>query len=274
MTIATYSSDVARNLVNFAYDLQDDNHNCDGSLKSLTEQILDDTFGFVRVGIAAQAVRSRKLWKRNDEYTDWKHYCVKALGRTSWSIDRTIDASKVVMKLIEMGHKVLPICEAQCRPLVSLLANFSDKLSDIWEQVTSEYLPEGITAMKIDSIANPDRQAPEAKLSKGAMRRLAKVAKDRGYSPEELLDELLNEVEEPAVELEPISPNLEPIPADIAQMMDDLDLKFAAQTAPNPSTKPTSNPPMTIKDKGDAIGKAFDDLMSGLMSGRVRSNWG
>lgn len=260
----TYSIDAIQNLQNFAEDISDDFHWSEQTLTFLTEQIWEDSFGFVRVGIAAELVRSRKLWNKSKLYKDWKDYCSKALKKTSWAIDRTIDASKVVMRLIEFGHSVLPSCEAQCRPMVSMMRNMCEGLSEAWQSVTDELTPTKITATSIDNIINPDREPKLDKLGKGTMKRLSRLAKERGLSPEQLLEELLDDIEEP-IELEPLPRPQEPTPDDFEQIMEDLDLKFAAgntvevipiKPAPRPQPKPI--PASRIID-------ALDDIMNGLV---------
>ena len=119
----TYSSAAIADIINYQDDIRDSFRWGPETLKDLTTDVWDYSFGFVRVGLAADLIRSRKLWNQSKLYLDWKDYCVKALGKTAWSINRTIDAANVVMRLIEFGHKTLPTCEAQCRPLVPMMRN-------------------------------------------------------------------------------------------------------------------------------------------------------
>lgn len=284
MLTDTYSIEAIERLRNFSDDISNDFHWSDETLNFLTSEIWEGTFGFVRVGIAAELVRSRKLWNQSKLYKDWKDYCVKALKKTSWSIDRTIDASKVVMRLIEMGHSILPSCEAQCRPMVSMMRNMCEGLSEAWQSVTDELGVTEITATTIDRIINPDREPKEDKIGKPTMNRLAKVAKERGLTIEELLQELLDCVEEPTVELEPLPRKAEATPDDFEQIMSDLDLKFASEI-PNSPQPPTPQPkPASRLTK---LGGAFDDLMNELVGNFIpkpsptpanktanrRSNW-
>lgn len=264
MLTDTYSIEAIDRLVNFASDISDDFHWSDETLTFLTEQIWEDSFGFVRVGIAAELVRSRKLWNKSKLYKDWKDYCTKALKKTSWAIDRTIDASKVVMRLIEFGHSILPSCEAQCRPMVGMMRNMCEGLSEAWQSVTDELSPTKITATSIDNIINPDREPKLDKLNKGTMKRLSKVAKEQGMTVEELIDEMLDERQEP-IELEPLPRPIEPTPDDFEQIMDDLDLKFAAEsTVEVIPIKPTPKPqPEPIP--ASRIINALDDIMNDLV---------
>lgn len=261
MLTDTYSIDAIESLQNFAEDISNDFHWSDETLTFLTAQIWEDSFGFVRMGIAAELVRSRKLWNQSKLYTDWKDYCLKALKKTSWSIDRTIDASKVVMRLIEFGHSVLPSCEAQCRPMVSMMRNMCEGLSEAWQSVTDELSPAKITAMGIDNIINPDREPKPETIGKGTMKRLSNLAKQRGLTVEELVQELLDCSEEP-IELEPLPRNPSPTPDDFEQIMSDLDLKFAVQTPDKPKPPNPSPSPIPRLTK---LGGAFDDLMNDLV---------
>lgn len=261
MLTDTYSIDAIESLQNFADDISDDFHWSNETLTFLTAQIWEDSFGFVRMGIAAELVRSRKLWNKSKLYTDWKDYCLKALKKTSWSIDRTIDASKVVMRLIDFGHSVLPSCEAQCRPMVAMMRNMCEGLSEAWQTVTDELSPAKITAIGIDNIINPNREPKPETIGKGTMNRLAKLAKQRGLTVEELVQQLLDCSEEP-IELEPLPQPLAPTPEDFEQIMEDLDLKFASQIAKTP--KPPNPDPSPIP-RLTKLGGAFDDLMNDLV---------
>lgn len=263
MNPATYSSDAIRNLQNFADDFTDDFTNCQGGLSDLIEQIWYDSFGFVRMGIAARTIKLQKLWNRKDEYKNWSDFCVRGLGKTAWAIDRTIDAALVVMKLIDFGHTILPTCEAQCRPLVGFLSDINGKISEVWDEVTAYYEPSKITAGKIENVARPDKAIKAEKIGKTTMQRLERVAKERGVSIDQLLDELLDEVEEPLeIQTPPIpTPDL---PDRFEQIMEDLDLKFAASSNHPPATQPRPKPkPDPIP--ASRIINALDDIMNGLI---------
>ena len=95
MHYTTYSSAAILDLTNYQEDLLDSFRWGADMLHDLTTDVWDYSFGFVRVGIAAELVRSRNLWNQSTLYLDWRDYCVKALGKTAWSINRTIDAAKV-----------------------------------------------------------------------------------------------------------------------------------------------------------------------------------
>lgn len=265
MHYTTYSSAAILDLTNYQEDLLDSFRWGADMLHDLTTDVWDYSFGFVRVGIAAELVRSRNLWNQSTLYLDWRDYCVKALGKTAWSINRTIDAAKVVMRLIEFGHTTLPTCEAQCRPLVSKMRNMCEGLHDAWENVLGEISAERITANQIDAIVNPGKGEGPERIAKGTMQRLTKLAKERGISIDDLLDDLLMQVEgsSPADE-RPSQPNKDVSSADFEDIMADLDLKFAIETIDKPPIKPNPKP-RSSADRSPNLVTAFDDLMHDLV---------
>lgn len=263
MNYATYSSDAIEALLKYEEDISYDFRYAPDTLVFLTSEIWDSSFGFVRVGLAAELVKSRKLWSESKLYIDWKDYCLKALGKTAWSVNRTIDAAKVVMRLIDFGHTVLPTCEAQCRPLVAMMRNMCEGLHEAWEKVTGEVSVEGITAGKIDAIIHPDREPKLGEISKGTIQRLGRIAKSRGITLDNLLDELLCEVEETdKPESPPITPDV--TPADFEEILTDLDLKFATIAIATPPTKPNPKP-RSSSDGATNLVEAFDNLMGDLI---------
>jgi len=268
----TYSSAAILDLTNYQEDIRDSFRWGADTLKDLTTDVWDYSFGFVRVGLAAELIRSRNLWNQSKLYLDWKDFCVKALGKTAWSVNRTIDAAKVVMHLIDFGYTTLPTCEAQCRPLVSLMRNMCEGLHEAWENVVGEISAERITAGQIDAIVNPGKSESQEKIAKGTMQRLAKLANQRGISLDDMLDELLMQIEEPLDE-KPIQQNAEVSPDDFDEIMADLDLKFASETIPKPPIKPNPKP-RSSADTSPNLVTAFDNLMHDLVGQFIPSRVG
>ncbi|AFY94637.1 hypothetical protein [Chamaesiphon minutus] len=196
MEPTTNWDDAISSLTQFEFDLDDDLGGGLGDFLSLDELAKDNLFGFVRVGIAADRIRKRKLWQCAKIYKDWNDYCTKGLGKTAWYINRTIDAANVVMTLISAGFKILPTCEAQCRPLVKLLGVGLDAIADVWTKVVSAFTPDKITAGKILAIAEPDRaDNQQSKIDRQLVDKLAERAKQRGMTLNEYLEEMLDEDE-------------------------------------------------------------------------------
>ena len=190
-------TDAVASLKNFEVELDDD---LGFGLKDffiLDESVKEHLFGFVKLGLAAERIRKRKLWQFAKIYKDWNDYCVRSIGKTAWYVNRQIDAAKVVMTLIEAGFKILPTCEAQCRPLVKLVGIGLDAICDVWERVVGAFSADKITADRVLAIAEPDRVPKTDKLPKSTLDRLEREAKKRGMRSEELLEELLSDIEEP-----------------------------------------------------------------------------
>lgn len=190
--------------------------------------INNDTFGFVRIGIVANVIRHYKSYTHK-KFKSFKDWCERGLKRTHWHIKRLIQSAVVVMRLIESGFRILPNCEAQCRPLVKLSGA---ELTEKWQQVVDAYPPERITASAIEAIVNGASEPKKKKLSISTelAEKLAARAAEAEMSVEELLEELLAE-NEPS----------EPDPDAIARWEEDLQQLIEEQPAPPPAPKPSVN---------------------------------
>ena len=140
---------------------------------------------------------------------------------------------------------------------------------EAWENVLGEISAERITAVQIDAIVNPGKSESQETIAKGTMQRLAKLAKQRGVSLDDMLDELLMQVEEPLDE-KPIQQNAEVSPDDFDEIMADLDLKFATETIPKPPIKPNPKP-RSSADGSTNLVAAFDNLMGDLIGKFIQS---
>lgn len=262
MTTATYDDAIA-SLKNFEVELDDD---LGFGLKDffiLDESAKDHLFGFVKLGLAAERIRKRKLWQCAKIYKDWGDYCVRSIGKTAWYVNRNIDAANVVMTLIEAGFKVLPTCEAQCRPLVKLVGVGLDAIADVWGKVVSIFSADKITADRVLAIAEPDREVKSQKLPKSVLDRLEREAKKRGMRSTELLEELLGDIEEP-IDAEIMA---EPDP-EMAVVVDRLDRKF--KEIDRLAATAEINAEINIVDRSiDAFDRLMDNLI-GQFIPRVR----
>jgi|GEM_PF-2596654 len=244
-------------ILNFQTDIDDDFSCSLGDFRGLDELLKSHMFGFVRVGICAERIRKFKLWQRPKVYKDWNDYCKAGLGKTSWYINRLIDASKVVLLLIESGFKVLPHCEAQCRPLVKLCNGVGaiDLVATAWEKVTSMFAADKITADRVAAIAedrDPDAEKITKGISKETIELAQKLAKDEGKNVDDLIRELLRDRSETnAIETQPIE--TQPIESDpvMSEVMDNLDRQF-------------QNKPTKVKSIDRTIDR-FDEFMNGLI---------
>jgi hypothetical protein len=233
MTTTTANwNEAISDIIQFQSDIDDDFNRTLVDFHGLDELLKSHMFGFVRVGMCAERIRNFKLWERANVYKDWNHYCQAGLGKTSWYINRLIDASKIVILLIESGFKVLPHCEAQCRPLVKLANGVGaiDNVAHAWHKVTSMFTPDKITADRVAAVAE-DRDPDQEKITKGISKQTIELAYKLAKAEGKTVDDLLRELLRDRAETEPIEPDsieavtiVDPIKEEI---LDALDRQFA-----------------------------------------------
>ncbi|MGK7914695.1 MAG: hypothetical protein AB4038_04000, partial [Prochloraceae cyanobacterium] len=123
----------AQSLLDYAQELEELVPG-DFELSEVITEIKGNTLSFVRTGLMAYKVKVLKLYRQS--YRSFKEFCEKAIGVTHWQVNRTIDASRVVLDLAQKGFKVLPKCEAQARHLTKLRGA---DLYHSWEDVINSY---------------------------------------------------------------------------------------------------------------------------------------
>ena len=179
--------DAIQELIDYATDLEDQIEG-DFDLGSLVFDIRNNTLSFVRTGLIAFKIKSLKLYKK--EYGSFRMFCLQALGITHWQINRTIQASRIVLELIHNGFEILPRNEAQCRELSQYVGS---ELVRVWREITAEIPPHKITARTIHEYLNPEEEFEEEdttiKLPRKLYSCILSLAVDAGMSIVELLEE-------------------------------------------------------------------------------------
>lgn len=183
--------DAIDSILQFEEDIDDDfNFGLKGFL-ALDEELKNNIFGFVKVGICADRIRRFKLWE-SAKCESFKDYCRSFLGKSSWYINRLIDAAQVIRLLIDAGFKHLPQCEAQARPLVKFLHGVAaiDNIAIAWQKVLDNCPLDRITADRVLAIVNgepeeePDRKI---KVPRSTYEQIAHHAANAGMKVSEFL---------------------------------------------------------------------------------------
>ena len=155
----------------------------DFNLSQIITEIKSNFLSFVRTGLLAYKVKLWKLYRKS--YRNFKEFCENALGLTHWQINRTIEAARVVMELVQSGFSILPQCEAQARPLTKYTGA---ELCANWQIVVENVPPSKITGKSIMEVLGMETKAKNLRLPKELYERIRKRALDLGISVEQLLE--------------------------------------------------------------------------------------
>ena len=181
------ADDAIQELIDYAIELEDQIEG-DFDLGTLIFDIRNNTLSFVRTGLVAFKIKALKLYK--NQFGSFRNFCTEALGVTHWQINRTIQASRIVLELIHNGFEILPRNEAQCRELSQYVGS---ELVRVWGEITAEIPPHKITARTIHEYLNPEEEFEEEdttiKLPRKLYSCILTLAVDAGMSIVELLEE-------------------------------------------------------------------------------------
>ena len=183
------ADDAIQELIDYAIGLEDQIEG-DFNLGSLIFEIRNNTLSFVRTGLIAFKIKALKLYK--DRFGSFRSFCTEALGVTHWQINRTIQASRIVLELIHNGFEILPRNEAQCRELSQYVGS---ELVRVWREITAEIPPHKITARTIYEHLHPEEEEEfesedtTIKLPRKLYSCIFSLAVDAGMSIVELLED-------------------------------------------------------------------------------------
>jgi macrodomain Ter protein organizer (MatP/YcbG family) len=153
-------------------------------------EIKNHLMSFVRVGIVAYKVKLYRLYR--EKFKTFQDYCERGLGKTSWAINRIIEAAKITLRLAKAGFKQLPQNEAQARPLTKF---DEETVIQKWQEVLNSAPVHRITATHIENVVDGEKDNPKTRLTlnKSVYQKLKRKAKKFGKTIDELLDELLGD---------------------------------------------------------------------------------
>lgn len=165
-------------------------------------EIKNHLLSYVRVGLVAHRVKLYKLYRHaTKKIKTFRDYCENHLGKSSWYVNRLIEAARVVLDLVKAGFTVLPQCEAQARPLTKF---FGEELTAKWQEVVDSIPAHRMTANAVAAVVDgePEHKNRQVKVDGEVWSELLEKAAAAGMSPTELLKQLVQEYE----------PNYEPEP--------------------------------------------------------------
>ncbi|MDF0551719.1 hypothetical protein PY364_01215, partial [Kamptonema sp. UHCC 0994] len=181
--------------------------------KNVDTEIQSGFLSYIRIGYFLDRMRYHKLYKTQG-FKSFKDYCLKALRKSANYCTKIICAAQVCLNLAAAGFEQLPNCVAQALPLVKF--NTVDEygnstLAEKWQKVLDETPPnQPITSTQITEILDetpPETKPQQVKLKAETYAKLEKIAKAKGITVREVIDELadllLNEIE---AEPTPVTP--------------------------------------------------------------------
>lgn len=186
--VETSQDDAVQQLVHYGLYLEKQIAG-DFNLNSIVFEFKDNIFSFVRNGLLMYKVKTLKLYKK--AYSNFKVFCKEALKISHWQVNRMVEASRIVMELIQAGFSILPRNVAQCNPLSSYTGN---ELIEKWQEIV-ENIPEHlITAKTIDNLLNPPEREEKVetviKVPPALYLCILRQAIDKGLSVVKLLEQV------------------------------------------------------------------------------------
>ena len=160
----------------------------DFDLGGIINEIKSNTLSFVRIGLIAFKVKVLKIYRQ--AYSTFKDFCEKAIGITTWQVNRMIEASRVVIELAQGGFDVLPKNEAQARPLTKLSGA---DLYVSWETVLNSVPEYKITSSTIAETLGMEVKSKSLRLPPDLYYALEQKAFEAGMSIKELLEDVVGE---------------------------------------------------------------------------------
>jgi hypothetical protein len=217
-------------------------------LKQITEHIKEGFLGYVKAGICLEKVQYLKLWKQ--KFRSFKEYCESALGKTLSYAKRIMEAARVCEQLILGGFEILPVCEAQARPLVkfaSIDPTGHSELAEKWQQVLDASGGK-ITAELVKAVVDGESVKAggvKMQVDRDIYDALEAKAKMAGLTPQQLLKKLVEghipDELEPAVDTESQpeeEDRIEPTFAELIRWEEDL-LKLVEENHESEKTNRT-----------------------------------
>jgi len=173
--------DASAELFDYGYMI-DDMIPGDFNLKAIITDIKSNALSFVRTGLICYKVKFLRLYQKS--YSSFKDFCEKAIGVTSWQVNRNIESSRVVMELIQNGFTILPNCEAQARPLTKF---HGYELCEKWQEVIDNLPPHKITSNSIMEVLGMESKITTLRIPKILKAKLTAKANEFNLTIEEFL---------------------------------------------------------------------------------------
>ncbi len=200
----------------------------------LDEQLATTQYAYIKFGLLLERIRAKCFYKYAEaQLSSFKDFCTEQIHLTVWQANSYIQAAKVAVYLAQAGFDILPKNYSQAATLIKVynqeVGYYEERpaLEQAWQNILAANTPTEITTHRINAEIDPNWAEKQAQFgSKVLLDRAKKIAKTKGLTVREYLTDLMDGDEEDDDKIESvISPELSD--ADV-QILDDLDLKFAA----------------------------------------------
>ncbi|MDJ0660588.1 MAG: hypothetical protein QNJ42_14030 [Crocosphaera sp.] len=212
-----------------------DYHVHPGSFEKCLNIVQSHLHNWVTAGSWLYKIRRIKAYCYH--YPNWKAFCEKALGRSTFTVGNYIRAARVFKDLAEMGFKVLPKNVSQCLPMAKLR---EWDLKEAWQKVIDENPPHLITNKIIDASVKGEPLATKKRvdLPLPEWEKFAERCREAGLNPQQELEKILGSYDPETGkvdidgdsnddEVEPVDPeNVEVWKEDLRVLVEELENKY------------------------------------------------
>ena len=188
----------------------------DDAIAYFEEQMIGARYSYIKEGMILKAFEYYK-WYTDRGFKTFRQYCEKFLKKSYYAAKKTIKAAQTSWSLLLEGFTELPDNVSQADQLKTSAHKVSDEYGEIFEcrqkvletsqgegrALTTNYIEKTITGEETKPMANI--QIPRSDRDE-----LAKIAKEMGKSPQELLQEVVKDYLKNQKDLGPESEDSEP----------------------------------------------------------------
>lgn len=174
----------------FAIDKEGNKADFTEDLEYYSGLVKREVFGWYFAALRAWKLKLTKAWEK--QYTSFKEFARKAVGKTSACLNNWIRAARVVSQLISLGFNRLP---SSANVALELSKLDWESLGDSWRDICDRYADHEITQERVKAhLSDPLDCAPKFKqirIPAAKWDDLRAIAAQAGISPSALLDTLL-----------------------------------------------------------------------------------
>ena len=170
---------------NYLEDELTDLHATEIDLDWATKRIKQGFLDWVSSAIVIKKVLRFRLWK--EQYSSWKEYCTKAIGKKAEMIKVMLDRADVVIELAKAGFEILPTNQSQVNQLLRCAKKLGGTIYDAWERVLESLSPSLITANAIAESLGFPPEIVNQRMDRELAERLEEEADERKLTVNEML---------------------------------------------------------------------------------------
>jgi hypothetical protein len=173
--------------------LQIDDDRLDLDLPEIERLLKLDTLAYIRQGFLYATIKFNRLYKKY--YSDFDQYCREVHGKSVYSVNNYIEASRVASELITAGFEYSELPNNMSSAL--MLKEFSGSdLVHVWRDILAELEPHKRTATRIKNYLYPEPVKKEEmytkiELSLSIYTKLLEVAYNVKMSVEQVIENVV-----------------------------------------------------------------------------------